>query len=130
MGIDRIGKGGAPPPPTETKETGAIDKAGSVDKTFSTTLERTEAARKAGAAEAAASSASATSPLARLRAGEIDLNGYIDLKVDEATRGLQGLPPAELDEIKRVLRDQMATDPGLTDLVRTATGQMPKPSED
>ena len=67
---------------------------------------------------------------ARLHAGEIDVNRYMDLKVDEATRGLHGVPRAELDAIKQALRDQMATDPGLTGLIRTATGQIPKPPED
>ena len=74
--------------------------------------------------------ARAASPLARLRAGEIDVHGYIDLKVDEATKNIHGLEPAELDAIKKTLRDQMATDPGLSDLVHTATGQIPKPPED
>jgi hypothetical protein len=128
MGIDRIGKGGAPPAP-DTKGTESLEKKGAVDKPFAANLERPDAAKQASATEAA-QAAQASSPLARLRAGEIDVNGYMDLKVDEATHGLQGLPRAELDEIKRVLRDQLATDPGLTDLVRTATGQIPKPPED
>ena len=55
---------------------------------------------------------------------------YVDLKVEQATRSLGGLPAAELAEIKSVLRDQLRTDPGLADLVRTATGKMPSPPED
>jgi len=58
------------------------------------------------------------------------VNGYVDLKVDEVVKGLKGLSPAEIDDIRKMLRDQMATDPGLADLVRTATGQMPSPPED
>ena len=57
----------------------------------------------------------------------IQWNGYVDLKVDEATRGLEGLSPAELGDIKQVLKEQMVSDPGLVDLVRTATGQLPSP---
>ena len=121
MGIDRIGKGGAGIP--ETQGPGAIEKPGAVEKPF--TVERPEAATRAAAAEAASST-----PLARLQAGEIDVNGYVDLKVDEATQGLDGLSPAELDDIKTILRDEMVTDPGLSDLVRTATGQVPQPRED
>jgi hypothetical protein len=127
MGIDRIGKGGAPPTAPETAGSGSVEKKGHVEKAFS--VERPDATKLASHAGAAESAQSA-SPLTRLRAGEIDVNGYVDLKVDEATKGLDGLSAAELDDIKKVLRDQMATDPGLADLVRTATGQMPKIPEE
>jgi hypothetical protein len=126
MGIDRIGKGGAPPNVPDTQGTGSLEKKGHVEKTFS--VERPDPAPQAQAASAYATEGA--SPLARLRAGEIDVDSYVDLKVDEATEGLEGLSAAELDDIKRILRDQMATDPGLSDLVRTATGQMPKPPDD
>lgn len=127
MGIDRIGKGGAPPATPETQGSGSVAKKGPAEKAFS--VERTEATRQpsnVGAAE----SAQGASPLARLRAGEIDVNTYVDLRVDEATKGLEGLPPAELADIKKALRDQMATDPALTDLVRMATGKTPDVPEE
>lgn len=127
MGIDRIGKGGAPPAAPETQGSGAVEKKGSVEKAFS--VERPDATKQASQADAA-DAAQGSQALARLRAGEIDVDGYVDLKVDEATRGLEGLSPAELEDIKKVLRDQMSTDPGLADLVRTATGQTPKIPED
>ncbi|MBX3209173.1 MAG: hypothetical protein KF764_29335 [Labilithrix sp.] len=127
MGIDRIGKGGAPPATPETQGSGSVEKKGSVEKAFS--VERPDATRQAAQA-GAAEAAQGSEALARLRAGEIDVDGYVDLKVDEATKGLEGLSPSALDDIKKVLRDQMATDPGLTDLVRTATGQAPKIPED
>ena len=73
--------------------------------------------------------ASATTPLARLRAGEVDVDAYVDLKGEEATKSLRGVPAAELAEIKSVLHDQLRTDCGLTDLVRTATGKMPSAPE-
>jgi len=126
MGIDRIGKGGAPPATPETQGAGSVEKKGPAEKTFS--VERTGATKQpaqVGAAESAQASA-----LGRLRAGEIDVNTYVDLRVDEATEGLAGLPPAELEEIKKVLRDQMATDPALTDLVRMATGKTPDVPEE
>jgi hypothetical protein len=114
MGIDRIGKGGAPPVP-EPAEKKSIEGTFRVDRSAEPTpVERVDA----------------TSPLARLRAGEIDIHGYVDLKVDEATRGLEALPSSELAEIKKVLRDQIATDPALGDLVRAATGNVVPEPED
>jgi hypothetical protein len=128
MAIDRIGKGaglpGGVPSAPEVKPAGGaspVDAPFKVDRPDSA-----NAAQRAGNVE----SASSTSPLARLRAGEVDVHGYIDLKVDEATSSIKGLSHAELDEIKSVLRDQMKSDPGLADLVRTATGKMPTPPED
>ncbi len=126
MAIDRIGKsGGLPPTPSEGAGSSGATKGAA--RPFQVT--RPDEAGAASRTDAA-TRAEGASPLARLRAGEIDVNGYMDLKVDEATVGLKGLSPTELDTIKKALRDQMATDPGLTDLVRTATGQIPKPPED
>lgn len=129
MAIDRIGKGaglpGGVPSAPEVKPAGGT---ASVDAPFK--VDRTDSASTAQRAGNVESASSATSPLGRLRAGELDVHGYIDLKVDEATSALKGLSPAELDEIKSVLRDQMKSDPGLSDLVRTATGKMPTPPED
>jgi len=124
MGIDRIGKGGAPPaaPAPETAQ-----KSGAVDKPFS--VEKTDAAHKASHAGAIHGSA-APSPLARLRAGEIDVNAYVDLKVDEATKSVQGLPPADLADLKKILREQIATDPGLIDLVKQSAGSTPSEPQD
>src|SRR4051812_32212253 len=106
MAIDRIGKG-APPPAPETSGAGSAERRGPTESTFS--VDRTEGGAPARPVDAA-SATDASSPLARLRAGEINVDGYVDLKVDEATRGLEGLSPAELQDIKKILRDQMATD--------------------
>ena len=54
MGIDRIGKGGAPPAAPETQGSGSVEKKGSIEKAFS--VERPDATKQAwqaGAAEAA-----------------------------------------------------------------------------
>jgi hypothetical protein len=87
MGIDRIGKGGAAPPTPETPATGGAEKKGGVERPFQ--VERPDPTQvEVGRAQATANvdAAQATSePLARLRAGEVDVHGYIDLKVDEAT---------------------------------------------
>jgi hypothetical protein len=73
---------------------------------------------------------SAATPLERLRAGQIDVNTYMDQKVTEATAHLRGLRPSELDSIQRMLRDKLASDPALADLVKGATGHMPVPQDD
>jgi hypothetical protein len=126
MAIDRIGKGGGVPPAAPEAPAGATAPT----KTFK--VDRPDPSTGTGVASSAGEvdAANAATPLARLRAGEVDVHGYIDLKVDEATSALKGISPAELEEIKSVLRDQMKTDPGLADLVRTATGKMPTPPED
>jgi hypothetical protein len=129
MAIDRIGKGaGLPGGVPSDPSAPAVKPAGGAEAPFKVDRpDEATAAQRAGNVE---STTPATSPLGRLRAGEVDVHGYIDLKVDEATSALKGISNAELDEIKSVLRDQMKSDPGLADLVRTATGKMPTPPED
>jgi hypothetical protein len=129
MAIDRIGKGAGLPPTPEGQGTGGAGGVGKTDATFKVDRSETNPAERAGNVDAT-SPTSPASPLGRLRAGEVDVHGYIDLKVDQATSALKGLSTTELDEIKSVLRDQMKSDPGLADLVRTATGKMPTPPED
>jgi hypothetical protein len=123
MGIDQIGKKGPPLPPPKD----AVGAAG-----------RTETAR---AFDASAVRATPTAPpsealeptrtaLERLRAGEVDLDGYLDLKVSEATAHLAAMPALQLEALRDALRDRMASDPMLVDLVRTATGRAPEPPGD
>lgn len=128
MAIDRIGKGGAVPPSPE----GAGGVSGPSAATPGFKVDRAATPEAATATQHASSvdASQATTPLARLRAGEIDVHGYIDLKVDEVTSKLHGLSGEELADIKSVLGDQLRTDPGLADLARTATGKMPSPPED
>jgi hypothetical protein len=128
MGIDGIGKGGRVPPPAggggeisgpkgaeKAAETGrAFDVRGPAEKT---PAQNTQNARDVGAVE--------RTPLERLRAGEIDVNGYVDIKVDAATRHLQGLGKVELEHIRATLRHQMANDPAILDLVKQAAGSAP-----
>lgn len=130
MGIDGIGKGGGAgglPPTPEIRGPGETTGTAAPSKAFE--LERGDAAGRAGAATET-NIVDATSPLARLRAGEVDVHTYVDLKVDEATAPLKGLSAEQLAEIKSALRDQLRTDPGLAELVRTATGKMPMPPEE
>ncbi len=124
--VDRIGKGGPPLPPagptgpTRAQETG---KAFEVQKPAAPEAQGARPAAEVGAT-------TGPTPLDRLKAGQIDLNGYLDLKVQEATAHLQGLSPVELDTIRSMLRDRMATDPALADLVKQATGHAPSVPED
>jgi hypothetical protein len=121
MGIDGIGKK-APPVPGAGGTTGA-GRATETGGTF-------EVPKAAAATQTAPVEASARSPLDRLKAGEIDLTGYVDAKVHEATAHLGPLPAARLDAIRSALRDRLASDPLLVDLVRTATGHAPAPLGD
>lgn len=72
----------------------------------------------------------ACSALDRLKAGEIDMNQYLELRVDQATSHLVGRVDAErLETIRNVLRCEIETDPMLIDLVQRATGEVPKPQD-
>ena len=126
MAIDRIGKGGGLPPTPEAQPA-SPSNAERAEAPFK--VDRTQSSNAPERA-AGTENVDQVSPLGRLRAGEVDVHGYIDLKVDEATSALKGLSASELDAIKSALRDQMRSDPGLADLVRTATGKMPTPPED
>jgi hypothetical protein len=59
-------------------------------------------------------------PLERLRAGEIDLETYIDLKVEEATAHLDRLPAPELARVRAILRARIAEEPELQEWVKRA----------
>jgi hypothetical protein len=107
MSVDRIGKSGggavAPtglPGPGSTLPTGPAFTVG-----------------EGAPVTPAASVASAA--LEQLRAGSIDLARYVELKVAEATSHLS-LPPAQIEGIRQALRDRLAADPLLVDLVRVA----------
>jgi len=121
MSIDRIGKKGPPtPPPSGDVKSSAYPPQAT--RTFEAS--KAEPAIQAGPVEAPRAA------LERLRAGEIDLNGYVDMKVHEATLHLAALPAGELEKLRSALRDRLAGDPGLVELVRKATGAMPWPQSD
>jgi hypothetical protein len=113
MGIDGIGNK-APPAPAPGAQGSTSARATETGRAF----EVNRATPLAGAAPLAPPQGA----LERLRAGEIDVHGYVDAKVNEATAHLGALPPARLDEIRAALRDRMTSDPMLADLLRTATG--------
>jgi len=118
MAIDRIGGKGAAPPAPEAEVPAKPAAPFNV--------------KDAGAARGAeaASQVAPSSALQRLRAGEIDANGYVELKVEEATRHLHGLRPADLEAIRDELRERLSSDPALGDLVQAASGTRPAPKDD
>lgn len=124
-GIDGIGKrgGNTLAQPDAAVGTGNTGKTGEP----ATSFREVSAGSRANAPSAAEAPAQVNdaSALEQLRAGNVDVNGYLDLKVDEATRSLAGLPKSELDAIRQALRAQLSSDPGLADLVQKATGAMP-----
>jgi hypothetical protein len=129
MGIDGIGKGGRVPPPAggggDINAPKGAEKTAETGRAFEVRGEKSQAAQQTGAV-----GATERTPLERLRAGEIDVNGYVDLKVDAATKNLHGLGRVELDHIRATLKHQMANDPALVDLVKQATGATPTPSDE
>ncbi len=124
MAIDRIGKGAGLPSTSEVSGVSGPSHAAKTDAVFK--VERPLATSHATHVDGAAGLTS----LERFQAGEVDVNGFVDLEVDKATSALKGLHSSELDEIRSLLRDQMRSDPGLQDLVRAATGAAPTPPED
>jgi hypothetical protein len=61
--------------------------------------------------------------LSSLQRGELSLDQYLDSRVSEATSHLVGkLSPDQLEFVKQSLREQMATDPVLVELVQRTTG--------
>jgi hypothetical protein len=111
MGIDGIGKPGAPP----VSIGGPGPTAGSVGgETFS--VSSSGATQEVGGVDA----------LGRLQRGELGIDEYLNLRVGEATRHLDGkLPTEQLEFVRFTLRDQLNTDPVLIELVRRATGNDP-----
>jgi hypothetical protein len=121
MGIDRIGNNRPPAPVSET--TGS-SRAAPAAQTFQVSKPASASAPKEVAIQAS------LSPLDRLRTGEVDASGYVDLKVHEATSHLVALPPGELEAIRGALREHLANDPALAELVQTAAGALSRPPDE
>ncbi len=61
------------------------------------------------------------SAIEKLKTGQIDVAGYVELKVEQATKHLVGLlPPAEIERVQTELRDLIADDPDVAALVKAA----------
>ena len=114
MPIDGIGKPPSIPPPGGTPPTSGTGSAGGEGFRVGAT----------------AAPSVASGDLARLERGEIGLDAYLDARIGEATRHLEGrLGRAELDFVRTTLRAELESDPVLVELVRRATGQAPGAAE-
>ena len=68
----------------------------------------------------------AVEPLTQLQRGEISFDEYLDTRVSAAVEHLQGsLSTEQLGFVREQLREQIQTDPVLTELLRRATGEAP-----
>jgi hypothetical protein len=85
------------------------------DKSFADTVEETRATGEPNAVSGASDTA-----LDRVRRGEISVETYVEEKLVEATRGLQGLGPGELEAIREMLRERLTEEHGLGEWVREA----------
>jgi|SRR5687768_12225172 hypothetical protein len=114
MGIDGIGKPGPGRPPDGVSGgAGSSAVTGARGEPF-----KVEAGASAGV--------QGSDDLARLHRGELSLDAYLDARSAEAVRHLEGKLSAEqLEFVRQTLREQLATDPVLVELVRRATGGVP-----
>jgi hypothetical protein len=114
MPIDGIGKPPRVPPPDGTPVSGGPSAPSG--ESF-----------RVGATTAANVS---SGDLARLERGELTLDAYLDARVGDATKHLEGrLARAELEFVKKTLRTELESDPVLVELVRRATGRTPGAAE-
>ena len=111
MGIDGIQKPGGGTPKIESSGTPRTDGD------FKATLDTPASAPTLGA--------NSSTALQRLDAGNISVDEYLDLQVNEAVAHLEGkLPPNQLQFVRESLRDQLREDPVLVELVRRTTAPL------
>lgn len=121
MGIDGIGKRGGIPGAGSPPAASGAAKTG---KTF-----ELDAPHASNRAESAAS-VTAASAHQDVRAGRLDVDDYLDRKVEQATSHLEGMPSDDLASIRSMLREQLRSDPAFVELIQRATGQLPPPTDD
>jgi hypothetical protein len=126
MSIDRIGKGPSPAgvSPTSSSPSTSVGRGTETGATFDISGPGAAGPR---AADAATSTAQVgQSPAAEVRSGNLSIEQYLDRRVAEATRHLEGkVPAADLSDIQTMLRAQLQSDPTLIEMVRAATGVAP-----
>src|SRR5437660_5759012 len=87
VAIERIGKGGIPSTPRLDTPARSSGSAFSVE-------------RPSPSASSSIAAASPARPWERVRRGELSINDYLDIKVDQATSHLRDLPAAALREVR------------------------------
>jgi hypothetical protein len=103
MGVDGI-SGGSPPSP----DVPAAKEA---------------SPREAFSVEAAAPALNPATDLDRVQSGELSVAEYLEARVNEATRHLEGaMGPEQLSMIREQLQEQLSTDPVLVRLVQRSVG--------
>ena len=113
MGIDGIGK----PPGASIGSVGGVSGGDAARGAEPFTVDRSAPAAPSDRISAALSS---------LQRGELSLDQYLDGRVGEATSHLAGkLSPEQLEFVKQSLREELATDPVLVELVQRTTGSSP-----
>jgi len=122
MGIEAIGKKGVPLP---SPGVAGPSRGAGTERPF-----EASGGAPVPSAPSAAPAEATRGPLEQLRTGGAGLERYLDLKVDEATAHLGPLPPSQLEMIRSALRERIASDPTLVDLVHAATGAVPAPPHD
>ena len=64
----------------------------------------------------------------KLRAGEIDLNGYYDATVELGLAHLRNrMTPEQLEVVRERMREEVETNPILVKMVRDAVGELAEP---
>ncbi|MEO8184797.1 MAG: hypothetical protein ABI895_38810 [Deltaproteobacteria bacterium] len=112
MAIDGIGKGGDVP--KVDPSSGSTSVTGVDSERFELSTEGVEPSQGAGLLE-------------RVQRGEVGLDAYLDVRVNDAVGHLEGrLSPEQLEFVKEELRAQLQSDPVLIELVRRATGHSPE----
>lgn len=116
MSVDGIGR--PPIPKGEIGSVGGTGASGAPGSTFR--VER----------EAQVGGAASSDLLTRLERGEISAGDYVQARVDEAVRPLEGRISAEqLGLVRDALAEQLSTDPVVVELVRRATAGAPSQGE-
>ncbi len=115
MGIDGIGK----PPGAGIGGIGGVS---------GTDVARAAEPFKVDPSAPAAAGVKVSAALSSLQRGELSLDQYLDGRVSDATSHLVGkLSPDQLEFVKQSLREQLATDPVLVELVQRTTGPAAAP---
>ena len=122
MGIDRIGKNG--PPVAAPGSRGAGGRRRPEARLPGTGARRPRRAASAASTQRRRDAGGRHAPSSVFAPARSTSAGYVDQKVHEATAHLSALPPVELESDSRgALRDRLASDPALVELLHTATGE-------